>query len=190
MDWERRYVEGDTPWNKGMPHPALEGLLASGDLTGRVLVPGCGLGHDVRLLARMGLDVVGLDISQNALEQARRFPPSGNEKFIRGDVFDLPEDWRGTFDAAFEHTCFCAIEPHRREDYVRSLAFALKSGGRLLAVFYTDLEEQDGEPPFGATAGELDELFATNFRLLAEHRDLPTYSGREGCELVRLLERI
>lgn len=190
MDWERRYAEGDTPWDKGAAHPALGAWLARGVLTGQILVPGCGMGHDVRALARSGLDVTGLDIAKGALECARRYAPAGSETYHRGDVFHLPEDWRATFDGVFEHTCFCAIEPHRREDYIRSIAFALKPGGRLLAVFYKNMEEPDGGPPFGVTPEELDRLFSDKFRLLEEDRELPTFPGREGCELVRLLTRI
>lgn len=190
MDWERRYAEGDTPWDKGGAHPVLDGLLARSILTGRVLVPGCGAGHDARLLARNGLNVAGLDIARGAIDRARSHPREANESYHRGDFFALPDEWRETFDGIFEHTCFCAIEPDRREDYVRSAAFALKPGGRLLAVFYRDMEDQDGEPPFGVTTAELDELFGEKFRLLEEHRAIPTFPGREGCELVRLLARI
>jgi len=190
MDWERRYAEGDTPWDKGTAHPALEDWLARGTLTGQVLVPGCGVGHDVRALTRHGLEVVGLDVAQGALERAKSFQPAGGEIYHRGDVFHLPAAWHGTFNGVLEHTCFCAIEPKYREDYVRSIASVLKLGGRLLAVFYKDMEEQDGEPPFGVTPEELDALFLGQFRILEEDPDPPTFPGREGCELVRLLTRI
>ena len=51
MDWNRRYEENDTPWDKGEAHPVLRDMLARDALSGRVLVPGCGAGHDVRELA-------------------------------------------------------------------------------------------------------------------------------------------
>ena len=70
MDWNRRYEENDTPWDKGEAHPVLRDMLAHDALSGRVLVPGCGSGHDVRELARHGLEVVGLDVAPLALERA------------------------------------------------------------------------------------------------------------------------
>lgn len=190
MDWERRYTEGDTPWDRGTAHPALDGLLAQNVLQGKTLVPGCGAGHDVRLLARHHLRVTGLDIAPSAIERARNFAPVNNETYLCEDFFALPKEWEQSFDSILEHTCFCAIEPNRRTDYIRSATAALKPGGRLLAVFYTDMEDQDGEPPFGATTEDLDALFGKHFRLLEEYRGMPTFSGREGCETIRLLARI
>jgi methyl halide transferase len=52
-DWESAYVLGETPWDKGFASPPLSWFLQLGQWlpAGRVLVPGCGRGHDVRLLA-------------------------------------------------------------------------------------------------------------------------------------------
>ncbi len=190
MDWNLRYAEGDTPWDKGGAHPVLRDMLVHKALTGRVLVPGCGSGHDVRALTRLGLDVVGLDVASLAIDLARNHPSAGSEGYVHGDLFDLPDDLRGSFDGVFEHTCFCAIDPSRRTDYARAVASALKPGGRLLGVFYTDPGNEDDGPPHGVTAEELDGFFRRDFRLLEEYLELPTFPGREGCELLRLLERL
>jgi SAM-dependent methyltransferase len=189
MDWNRRYEEGDTPWDKGGAHPVLRDLLTHGVLAGRVLVPGCGSGHDVRELARRGLEVVGLDVAPLAIERAREHPLAAGETYQLADFFDLPPDLRGAFDGVFEHTCFCAIDPARRAEYVAAVASALRPQGRLLAVFYADPDHDEG-PPFGCTKAELDGLFGRAFRLLAEHAEIPTYPEREGRELLRLYERV
>ena len=94
------------------------------------------------------------------------------------------------FDGLFEHTCFCAIDPARRADYVRSAAAAIKPGGRLLAVFFTDPENDGAGPPFGCTREELDALFGRDFRLLDESREIPTFPERHGRELLRIYERV
>lgn len=190
MDWNRRYEENDTPWDKGAAHPALDEMLARGALSGRVLVPGCGTGHDVRALARHGLDVVGLDVAPLALERALSLARAGTETYILGDLFHLPADLQGAFDGIFEHTCFCAIDPSRRADYAAAVASALRPGGKLLAVFFLDPGHGGEGPPFGCTTGELDGLFAGNFRLLAEHVDFATYAERSGRELLRLYSRV
>ncbi|HEX8296725.1 MAG TPA: thiopurine S-methyltransferase, partial [Chthoniobacteraceae bacterium] len=62
-DWESHYQQGDTPWEKGGPSPGLVDFLAAEPVTGRVLVPGCGFGHDVRALSAGGADVLGVDLS-------------------------------------------------------------------------------------------------------------------------------
>ena len=190
MDWNRRYAQNDTPWDKGDAHPVLADMLAHGALSGRVLVPGCGTGHDVRELARRGLEVVGLDVAPLALERARAGTPVGAENYLLGDLFHLAPDLRGAFDGVFEHTCFCAIDPAKRGEYVSAVASALRPGGKLLAVFFLDPGNDGDGPPFGCTSGELDSLFAADFRLLAEHREIPTYPEREGRELLRLYQRV
>ena len=52
VDWEFRYQNEDTPWDKGVPHPALDILLQKIALSGSIIVPGCGRGWDLQWLAR------------------------------------------------------------------------------------------------------------------------------------------
>jgi len=189
-DWNRRYEQGDTPWDQGAAHPVLLDTLTHGALTGRVLVPGCGTGYDVRALARRGLQVVGLDLAPLAVENARAQAQVGGETYEVGDLFCLPPAMHGAFDGLFEHTCFCAIDPERRADYATSVAAVLRPGGQLLAVFFVRPDNSGDGPPFGCTPGELDSLFEGNFRLLSEHWEIPTYPERAGRELLRLYERV
>jgi SAM-dependent methyltransferase len=189
-DWNKRYEEDDTPWDKGTAHPVLRDMITHGALSGRILVPGCGTGHDVRELARRGNEVVGLDVAPLAIARASAHPPVRDEKFVLGDLFDLPAEMRGTFDGIFEHTCFCAVDPTRRADYATAVSAALRPSGRLLAVFYATPDHGGEGPPFGCTTEELDALFGGNFRLLEERAEIPTFNEREGRELLRLYERI
>jgi SAM-dependent methyltransferase len=188
-DWELRYATNDTPWEKGGPHPALVEFLRHTPVPGRVLVPGCGFGHDVRALASTADEVVGLDLASAAIRGARAHPAVGGERYVRGDLFALPAALRGAFDWVFEHTCFCAIDLARRPDYVRAVASALMPGGRLLAIFYLhpDMDPGESGPPFGVEPADLDTLFASHFELEREWPVTSTYPGREGRELFRLL---
>ena len=189
-DWEDRYRTGDMPWEKGAPHPALIAFLKSNPVHGRVLVPGCGTGHDVRALAATADEVVGLDIAPSAITRAKAQPAVGGERYQLADLFALPPKLRGTFDAVFEHTCFCAIDPSRRADYAAAVAGALKPGGHLLAIFYLDpgLDPGESGPPFGVTRGELDKIFSPSFTVLREWQPTATYPGRDGRETFRLLQ--
>lgn len=187
-EWEERYRTGDTPWDRGAASPGLVDFLAVEPVRGTVLVPGCGLGFDVRALATTADRVVGLDIAQSAVRGARKFESIGGEEYVQGDLFTLPQRLTGIFDWVFEHTCFCAIDPGRRPDYVSSVAQALKPDGRLLAVFYLDPEAGEG-PPFPTTPAELDALFGGSFVPLQIWRPAHTYPGREGREIMRVLQR-
>lgn len=188
-DWEAHYRRGETPWDKGAPCPGLIDFLAAEPMRGRVLVPGCGLGHDVRALAGTAEEVVGLDIAPSALRAARAFPAVWRERYAFGDLFALPPRLRGTFDWVWEHTCFCAIDPAQRAAYVEAVAGALHAGGQVLAIFYLEpgQERPEDGPPFGVTPGELDALFSPRFRLVRTWWPARAYPGREGREQMRLL---
>ncbi len=191
-DWESHYKSGDTPWEKGAAHPALVDFLKRSPVRGRVLVPGCGTGHDVRALAATADEVVGIDIAPSAITRAKAQPAVGGESYLLADLFALPPSLRGSFDVVFEHTCFCAIDPSLREKYVAAVAGALKPGGHLLAIFYLDpgLDPDETGPPFGVTKEQLDAFFSPQFSVLAEWVPDTTYPGRDGRELFRVLKLV
>jgi SAM-dependent methyltransferase len=190
-DWEDHYVRGEMPWEKGAPSPGLVDFLAAEPVRGRVLVPGCGLGHDVRALAATAREVVGLDLAPSAVLAAEKFPRTGTERYEVADLFALPAHLRGSFDWVWEHTCFCAIDPAQRPAYVAAVADALLPGGRLLAVFYLDPgnNSPDEGPPFEVSIAELNRLFLPRFELEREWLPQHAYPGREGREWMRLLAR-
>lgn len=195
-DWEERYLEKDTPWDKGAAAPPLlEWVDANTDaISGDVLVPGCGLGHDVRAIALASKGrvdrVVGLDISPTAVAMASEIPTIGNELFQYGDLFDLGDEYRAAFDWVWEHTCFCAIDPVLRNSYVAGVKRALKPGGSFLAVFYLNPYDnehsRDGGPPHGCNVDDLRELFEKDgaFSIVEHYVPKKSYPGREGLELV------
>ncbi len=190
-DWEDHYRRGETPWEKGGPSPGLVEFLAAETIRGRVLVPGCGFGHDVRALAASADEVVGIDIAASAITGAKKFPRVGQERYESADLFALPADLRGSFDLVWEHTCFCAIDPSLRPAYVEAVAGALKPEGKLLAIFYLDPgnDSPDEGPPFEVSMAELDRLFLPRFKLEREWLPQRAYQGREGREWMRLLAR-
>jgi SAM-dependent methyltransferase len=198
MDWDELYQAGETPWEKGAPAPPLlEWLRKRGALEGEVLVPGCGYGHEVRAIAAASprSTVVGIDISATALKAAQGYPSVGREVFQSADIFALPQSLQSRFDWVFEHTCFCAIQPQRRLDYVKMAVSALKPEGQLLAIFYLnpwdagDEIPEGGGPPFGVTKEELDNLFSPHFSLVEELKPKTAFPGREGREILRLLRK-
>lgn len=158
-------------------------------MTGQILVPGCGSGHDVRALAANPHAIVfGLDLAPSAIALAQNSPRVGKEDYLLGDFLAGAAKDLGPFDWIFEHTCFCAIDPLMRPGYAKASAAALKTGGHLLAVFYRDPESNDG-PPYGCTLAEIDALFSPWFELISEEKDFETFEGRKGREILRLMRR-
>ena len=170
--WEDVYARGGDGWELGRPAPPLVDVL---DTTppprGRVAVPGCGRGHDARLLAARGYEVTGFDFAPAALSQAR--------------ALAAREGVAATFDGVWEYTCFCAIDPARRAEYVRSLAGTLRGGGWLLACFFP-LRALTPGPPFVVSPAEVRRLLAPAFTIERAFDPLRSARGRQGREWVVL----
>jgi len=190
MDWEQRYLNEDTPWCKGRGHPMLEGLIDSSvpqDFSGRIVVPGCGRAWDLAAIAaaRPCALVLGIDLSETALNAV----PSDIRKnpqieLMVGDFLDT--DWVknavGKADCIWEHTCFCAIHPSRREDYVESAAAILSPGGILAGLFFIDLDDEGSGPPWNCPQLELRRLFGASFQIRSCEIARDTFEGRHGEE--------
>jgi SAM-dependent methyltransferase len=182
-DWEARYQSGDMPWEKGEPCPGLVDFLAAHPELprGRVLVPGCGTGHDARAWAGAGFSVTGLDLSPSAVRLAtERTAAAGLQAEFRLGNF-LVDEPSEPFDFVFEHTLFCAIEPTQRDAYVQALRRWLKPAGYFVAVHYM-IRDTEG-PPYGCTQQELMERLAPHFDF--QQGWVPrSYPNRTGLELM------
>ena len=190
-DWNKAYAEGDTPWDKGYASPPLRAFLKTHRLEGNVVVPGCGAGYDVRLLAEQGVSVLGLDIAPLALEKARAVPPAGDEVYALADILNLPASYCRKFDAVVEHTCLCALNPVDRKAYVQSVQKLLKPGGKYLAIFFRKVSAYNGkDPPHPISGDEIESLFASDFEILERTIPQETYPGRPiGSEEVCLMRK-
>ncbi len=156
--WEARYRAGSTGWDRGRASEALFHWLELGAVPGRrVLIPGCGNGYEVDELAARGYEVTALDIAPTPVANLRaRLAAAGLEATVlQTDLFT----WRADrpFDAVYEQTCLCAIEPQQRRAYADRLRQWLRPGGHLLAQFMQT--GQPGGPPFHCDLQEMRELF-------------------------------
>jgi len=190
-DWNAAYEKGDMPWDKGEAAPPLRAFLKRTPITGPVLVPGFGLGHDVRLLAKQGAVTVGLEIAADAVRRAQAIPANQDASFELGDFLNLPDRYHGQFDYVVEHTCLCALDREQRVSYARSVGQALKTGGQFLAIFYRVVNGYDGDgPPHPISAEEIEALFRADFEMLEREVPQETYSSRPvGCEEVCLMRK-
>jgi len=174
------------------PMKGLEGVHASPAtpsplVPARIAVPGAGRGHDARLLARHGYQVTAFDFAEAATDEARRLAAAEGVAITveARDVFTLARDHAGAFDAVWEYTCFCAIDPARRREYVEVLHAILKAGGILLACFYPLRDGTDG-PPFPVSREAVDRALAGRFAVLEAGPPARSAERRRGLEwLVR-----
>ena len=189
--WEDVYARGGDGWELGAPAPPLVDFFATARLDGqRVAVPGCGRGHDVRFLAGLGYEAVGFDFSPAALAAARALAEREGSpaRFEQRDVFTLGRDLPHAFDGAWEYTCFCAIDPARRVEYVASLAGAIRPGGWLLGCFFP-LRANTPGPPFPVSMDNVRRLLQPAFRIERAFAPLRSARGRQGREWMLLARR-
>jgi methyl halide transferase len=182
--WDELYRRPRQPWELGGPSPALVHFI---DTTppprGRVAVPGCGRGHDARYLATRGYSAAGFDFSPRAIAAARTLArlERVDVAFEEADVFDLGARYGAAFDGVWEYTCYGAIDPARRSEYLAVIATILKPGGWFLACFFPVAGTWAG-PPFLIDPDETRGLLAPAFQIereLAPPRPAP---GNEGME--------
>ncbi|GIV24917.1 MAG: SAM-dependent methyltransferase [Bacteroidia bacterium] len=193
--WRKRYQEGQTGWDLGGPTPVLVDLLEKGAFPvrppARVLVPGCGYGHDVVLLASAGYQVVGLDLAPEPLEVlARRLPPSG--QVWVGNFLTVSAQELGFFDALWEYTCWCAIAPADRKVYMQQAARLLVKGGWLVGLFFplSMGEGYTGGPPFLVDLAEVQALAEeAHFRVVRREKPLSSHPARLGREALLFLQK-
>jgi SAM-dependent methyltransferase len=190
MDWNARYNNDDMPWDKGEGTPVLAELLTIVpqyfQANANALVPGCGLGHDVAMLHVAGINATGLDISETALKLAHKTHPELGDVWLKDDLFKMP-DKASSYDLIWEHTCYCAIDPEKRADYVSSVFDLLKPDGYLAGVFFTDTgQPPEVGPPFSTTRDKVFENFSRMFSLVWEGKPNQSYPSRKDCEWVMI----
>ncbi|KAJ1703755.1 hypothetical protein LUZ63_003534 [Rhynchospora breviuscula] len=160
--WEKSWEEGITPWDLGMPTPVVVHLVQTQVIPkGRVLVPGCGTGHDVVALAGPERYVVGLDISGTAIKKAKELSASSPNReyfsFLAEDFFN----WNPSepFDLIFDYTFFCALEPVLRSAWAKKISEILKPEGELITLIYVITDQKEG-PPFNNNVSDYEEVLS------------------------------
>lgn len=178
-DWAGHYEAGELPWDLGGPHPYLRHALQPQEVRGlRALVPGAGAGHDAAHLAHLGATVSALDLTPQARDWHRRLYGQQVADYRVGDFLQQPPG--ETWDLLLEHTCFCAIPPARRGDYVLAAHRALVPGGRVFMLAMVG-DERDG-PPHPMPLDEMKSLFGQHFSLLKEEPLEGNLTARPGME--------
>lgn len=182
--WSQVYRDEENPgWNLGEPAEALKDMLPRLKISrSRILVLGCGEGHDAAFFAKAGHVVTAVDISPLAIERGRKlYGDLEDLHFVQADLFNLPREFDQAFDIVFEHTCFCAINPEKRKDIVKIWNRVLAPEGHLMGVFFT-FEKRSG-PPYGGTEWELRQRLKASYHPIFWGRWQTSLPRRQGKEL-------
>jgi cyclopropane fatty-acyl-phospholipid synthase-like methyltransferase len=149
--WDEAYRRGiPPPWDIGRPQSAFVRLIEADEIAGRVIDVGCGTGENALMAAAHGLEVVGIDVATTAVERAR------SKAAERGLVADF-EVWYalvlaglaerlGAFDYAIDSAVFHTFSDEERPRYAKSVAAAVRPGGGLFLMCFSDQEPDWGGP--------------------------------------------
>lgn len=185
--WQQRYEQDSIGWDMGQISPPLKAYIDQLPESAKdqaILVPGAGNAYEVGYLHEQGFTNVTLvDFAPAPIKAfAERYPDFPAEHLICADFFNLsPEQYQ--FDWVLEQTFFCAINPTRRDEYVRQMAALLKPKGKLVGLLF-DKDFGRKEPPFGGTKAEYQQHFESHFDIEIMAPSYNSHPARQGSELL------
>ena len=139
--------KGTPPWDIGRPQRAFVRLADQGAIEGAVLDAGCGTGENALYLAGLGHVVVGVDAVPAAIERAgaKMLEKGLQVQFLVADARRLDALGR-MFDTVIDSGLFHVFSDQDRVAYVESLASAVRGGGRVFILCFSEREPGDWGP--------------------------------------------
>lgn len=188
--WRDRWIEGRTGWHQDQPTPLLlkHWPALSARPGERIFVPLAGKTQDMRWFASQGLRVLGVELSQLAIEQF--FDESGIEprvstsrygthyegggvELICGDAFALDEAVLADCDLVFDRAALIALPPELRQRYVSGLYARLPRNCRGLLITLEYPQHEKAGPPFPVDEDEVHALYGADWTVqVLERRDI------------------
>lgn len=182
--WLERWKNNEIGFHKAEVNALLERHfnklhLASGS---RILVPLCGKSYDLTWLAEQGFEVIGVELSELAIESyfaEREIKPTiapcgklqrykaGNIELLLGDIFDLSAGDLGRIDAIYDRAALVALPEPTRLRYTKHLIDITNHANQLLITFDYDQSLMQG-PPFSISAAELEQHYAAYYNIEAQ----------------------
>ena len=128
----RAYATLQFPGTYYLAFRDLPGLIRRYNHGSRALDFGCGTGRSTRFLRNLGLHVIGADISQAMLNQARSLDASGEYRLIRDSI--AREFAPGSFDIILAAFTFDNMPTETKAEVLSALRILLAPSGCLLLV--------------------------------------------------------
>lgn len=207
--WHKKWASNQIGFHLPQVNPHLQRFWPQLGLeeSARVLVPLCGKSLDLLWLAHCGHEVLGVELSEKAVEDffsEHQLDPAvseqgpfnvyraGSIELWCGDFFALTPGDVADCSALYDRAALIALPPSMRERYATHLNRILPKGslGLLITLDY-DQAEMSG-PPFAVLDDEVQRLFGTSWGLkVLEDQDVLSESGKFlEAGVTRLEERV
>ena len=190
--WEKSYQSGDMGWDLGGPTPIFNDWIQFQTDSLSICILGAGNGWDAINFAEKGHNVTAVDFAESAINNMHISARNKGVQInlIHSDIFDLSKLFNHTFDIVLEYTCFCAIDPGRRMDYVKITNKILKPDGKLVALLFPiDKDIKDGGPPFAVNLDSTISLFLKYFILDTKEISSLSIERRNGREVFVIFKK-
>lgn len=160
------------PWADLAPKPQLVRWLSHNPGGGRTAIDvACGLGDNAEAIAGAGYRTTAFDLSETAVDWARRRFPGDRVDYRIADLLNPPEGWTGGFDLVHECYTIQAVPLPMREAVTRAIAALMKPGGTLLVYARTRPEGSQAEgPPWPLSPSEANRFGALGLTLESEEK--------------------
>jgi SAM-dependent methyltransferase len=125
------------PWADLEPNRFLVEFAKKNNLKGegrKALVVGCGLGDDARFLHDSGFKVTAFDISETAIEWAKKLHADTDINFEVADLFSPPRGWLGAFEFVLEVYTIQPLPLDMREKTIDAIANFVAEKGKIVVV--------------------------------------------------------
>ncbi|MEB2648798.1 thiopurine S-methyltransferase [Pseudomonas canadensis] len=207
--WQERWARNQIGFHLSEVNPYLQRhwpqlAVAEGS---KVLVPLCGKSLDLVWLASHGLRVMGVELSEQAVEaffsEQNLVPRITRRSAFTVYQADLIEVWCGDFfaldaealagcAALYDRAALIALPPLMRAQYAEHLSRLLASGCQGLLITLDYDQTQKAGPPFAVTDDEVKVLFGSDWTLRAlQEQDVLEESWKFVQEgVTRLDERV
>jgi methyl halide transferase len=189
--WEEDYERGTDGWDLNGATPIFKRLASSNRFKpGRMIVLGAGRGHDAREFSSHGFQVTAVDFSPYVVREMHRMAdPAAPIKILRSDIFALPDELNNFYDYVLEYTCFCAIDPKRRNEYADLITRLIKPDGIYIDLAFP-LDGRSGGPPFAVTESEILTLYKDKgFSLLSREKPSDSITQRRHAEELFIFQK-
>ncbi|AKB72547.1 class I SAM-dependent methyltransferase [Methanosarcina mazei] len=166
MFWDDVY-KGTPPWDLDHPQPAFEALIKNGEIKpGRALDIGCGRGENAIILAMNGCDVIGIDLAENAISDAKAKATERHVKvkFVVEDALQMNRLFEeGEFDVVIDSGLFHVMMDEERPVFVQQVHRVLREGGNYFMLCFSDKEPGEYELPRRLSKAEIESTFSPVF---------------------------
>ncbi len=198
--WLQRWRDGQIHFHQPRVTPLLQKYWPTLNVPAgsRVLVPLCGKSLDMLWLAEQNLQVLGIELSQLAVEQfftenslqaeihssaLGTHYTAGRIEIVCGDIFKLDAATLAGCTGVYDRAALIALPPEMRPHYVQHVYGQLSDQYRGLLLTLDYVQEQMDGPPFSVPDAEVLRLFAAHTEAtILDRRDIldkePKFSAR------------